>query len=658
MRTFHVTIGPVQSFVSQARRTRDLWAGSFLLSWLSGHAMKSVLDQGGTIIFPKVTNDNGVPTDPLLIAIFDNSKSGENPHIGSLPNRFKADIPDDSRFNPEEVTKAINRAWGRLADTVYTRFVASVANQGKGVNEIWNRQTKNFWEINWVLGKKPVAAGTDDLWLDTRKHWRNHWPLAEHGDHCTVMGDYQELSGYIRARERATQNAFWQAIRKNAPDDYLDIRENERLCAIALIKRLFPRLRKMELITTIGWVPGGDHKAIGNWPSTTYLAVAPWLSVIDGDANKIRFLDNYSGQIHQQVKGDNFFCKLASERATHLARLPLLNTTSMSCGKWRLSDIDGDLLHIHALRNYRTTYLSDKPLTNQGKDANSTERGVLESALGQLYTDVGTKPRSYYAVLLMDGDRLGEMLRGHPQDKVSQALLDFTQQVPNIVDKEKRHSGVTIYAGGDDVLALLPLDTAIACAQALRKSFAESFRNADIEKATASCAIILAHHQLPLRNVLNEAHHQLECIAKDGNGRDSLAIALYKPGGVVAQWVSVWEDSNKNLFPVSNLQALIATMLSSNEEYPRGFFHKLRDRYGLFTQSSSASQIDLKKLLVSEYLQSRDRNSSPQQAETAITRLLAACQPLYKNENGNPETTGQLQLDGGFIARFLSQEED
>ena len=32
----HVKLGPVQGFIRQARRTRDLWAGSFLLSWLSG----------------------------------------------------------------------------------------------------------------------------------------------------------------------------------------------------------------------------------------------------------------------------------------------------------------------------------------------------------------------------------------------------------------------------------------------------------------------------------------------------------------------------------------------------------------------------------------------------------------------------------------------
>ena len=67
---FHFTLGPVQGFVAQARRTRDLWAGSFLLSWLAGRAMESVLRQNdlNVIAFPDV-GTLSEPKDPLLAAI-------------------------------------------------------------------------------------------------------------------------------------------------------------------------------------------------------------------------------------------------------------------------------------------------------------------------------------------------------------------------------------------------------------------------------------------------------------------------------------------------------------------------------------------------------------------------------------------------------------
>jgi hypothetical protein len=41
-----VTLGPVQDFIAQARRTRDLWYGSHLLSEL-GRAAARVLADGG-----------------------------------------------------------------------------------------------------------------------------------------------------------------------------------------------------------------------------------------------------------------------------------------------------------------------------------------------------------------------------------------------------------------------------------------------------------------------------------------------------------------------------------------------------------------------------------------------------------------------------------
>ena len=34
-----ISIGPVQGFVAQSRRTRDLWGSSYLLSVFSGYAM-------------------------------------------------------------------------------------------------------------------------------------------------------------------------------------------------------------------------------------------------------------------------------------------------------------------------------------------------------------------------------------------------------------------------------------------------------------------------------------------------------------------------------------------------------------------------------------------------------------------------------------------
>nr|WP_069470919.1 type III-B CRISPR-associated protein Cas10/Cmr2 [Candidatus Marithrix sp. Canyon 246] len=71
----------MQGFVAQARRTRDFWAGSFLLPWLAGIAMNSVKNQNGEIIFP-------LPDEDYLKWIKGKGEKSP-PHQGNIPNRFK-----------------------------------------------------------------------------------------------------------------------------------------------------------------------------------------------------------------------------------------------------------------------------------------------------------------------------------------------------------------------------------------------------------------------------------------------------------------------------------------------------------------------------------------------------------------------------------------
>ena len=47
-----LAIGPVQSFIEAARRTRDLWAGSQLLSQMAQGLCTQLVKQGATPIFP------------------------------------------------------------------------------------------------------------------------------------------------------------------------------------------------------------------------------------------------------------------------------------------------------------------------------------------------------------------------------------------------------------------------------------------------------------------------------------------------------------------------------------------------------------------------------------------------------------------------------
>ena len=52
-----LALGPVQSFISAARRSRDLWSGSWLLSEISKAAAKALQDGGALLIFPAPGSD-------------------------------------------------------------------------------------------------------------------------------------------------------------------------------------------------------------------------------------------------------------------------------------------------------------------------------------------------------------------------------------------------------------------------------------------------------------------------------------------------------------------------------------------------------------------------------------------------------------------------
>ena len=106
----HFTIGPVQGFIGQARRTRDLWAGSFLLSCLAGMAMRAIEDAGGKVVFPRIDDDPLYKVLKWDEAADRPQANGDGPVIGSLPNRFKAEI--DERFEPRQKSLPAARGAG------------------------------------------------------------------------------------------------------------------------------------------------------------------------------------------------------------------------------------------------------------------------------------------------------------------------------------------------------------------------------------------------------------------------------------------------------------------------------------------------------------------------------------------------------------------
>ena len=224
-------------------------------------------------------------------------------------------------------------------------------------------------------------------------------------------------------------------------------------------------------------------------------------------------------------------------------------------------------------------------------------------------SDDNARLETYYGMLLMDGDRMGAWLTGgdqyaisyrdsfHPQvrdgfDKhaqrqpllrayavqkravspnrhlaISAALNDFSLVVARHV-VETEYLGRLIYAGGDDVLAMLPVADLLPAMQRLRLAYSGhdpahadgdrsglALKNGFAmlgnrqrgwrlmrmmgEHATASCGAVVAHHQAPLGAVMRELR-LAEKRAKGEGGRDAFSLVIVKRSGgalvVTAKW--------------------------------------------------------------------------------------------------------------------------
>lgn len=622
MRTLHFTLGPVQGFVAQARRTRDLYSGSFLLSYLAGQAIHKILVDGGSIIFPEVQGPGGEITDSLLLAISQvthRKKIKRGPLLGTLPNRFKALIPDS--FEPQSCEAAVQEAWQRVAGAVWDRYVKVLAENNDMVKSIWDRQINNFWDISWVIGEG------DDL-LDRRKNWRSFVPTVEPGDKCTLMGNLQEISGHIRVSQRKEQDEFWNLFRNQISEqesNTFELREDERLCAISLVKRLYPRVSER----AIGWpVPV-------YYPSTSYMAAVHWVAgAIENSPEQARDFVGLAAKLGSGVRtedGKRFKC---IEEA--IGKSP--QAAGLAC-------LDGKCFFDNFLQNDRLW---------PGESTN------LRRLMIEKLKIINEKPSLFYAVLLMDGDRLGALLGEYDGKTVSRALARFSKKVEKIVEG---HNGVTIYAGGDDVMALIPLEDALPAAIDLRisytGSFEEEFENQTFEsaKATLSGSIVYAQNHVPLKSVLMKAHHLLDDVAKNETGRDSVAITVWKGAGPVITWSAPWavvNDETPNL--IDELVSLFKGENSDDKQYNSSFFYNICSRFAILGEKSGKLADDFGcDLLTAEYLKNRVRKVTADEARHRMSRLLKLCRRSWRDSEGIVhDSKGQLSVDGALLVRFLA----
>lgn len=197
----------------------------------------------------------------------------------------------------------------------------------------------------------------------------------------------------------------------------------------------------------------------------------------------------------------------------------------------------------------------------------------------------GKKPENlYYAIIMMDGDDMGKWLSGQNDEQKIDVNIEYHQDLSNRLARfamdtvpviVKDHEGCLIYAGGDDVLAFIKIDKALALARALRLAFSDESRGLN-KQATASMGMVVAHAKAPLQMVLTEARRQ-EARAKSyrypmsSKAKDALSIAVITHSGEMREATIPWtmdgqtysaDSSACTVSRIRKIQALIHNDLS------------------------------------------------------------------------------------------------
>ena len=165
------------------------------------------------------------------------------------------------------------------------------------------------------------------------------------------------------------------------------------------------------------------------------------------------------------------------------------------------------------------------------KDLEELSSGKISEELKKKF-----KKYSYYAVVRSDGDRMGKIISSLGSDeevrKFSSTCFAYCSDIANMVYNE--YDGISIYAGGDDLLALIPIETqdgktVFNFVQDANRKFNEHFKNYKEAGASLSFGIFVSYYKFPLYEALEQSAYLLFGVAK--SRRNALAIHFQKHSG-------------------------------------------------------------------------------------------------------------------------------
>jgi CRISPR-associated protein Cmr2 len=494
---FLFTLGPVQSFISQARKAHDLHSGSKLLSDLCRIAAKHFETCGGKVIFPDIQSL-------------------------SIPNRFLGSITtiEDLTSIGQAVTQAVQIEWRKQFDESLADYL------DESIYKEAIRQIEQHLDIQWLF--QPLPDSSDETYrlaydelnknLNAIKNTRPFHTLEETGRKCSLDGErnvifYRKtLDQQVKKTTVDIQEGNPLYSTENLVLDYNDIitfklrhlQPGEGLSAVSMLKRC------------------QDFDA-ADFPSTAEFALADTMFEI----------------------GDEILAEMTE----------LFGHSHPKYLNWQ----------IFFEENLNTRYFEKQGLA-VGKLVKAKE---IQRELAKLASDNGRSLEKYYALVVFDGDHMGEWWKGVRLNEgeslelfhtdLTQCLALFAEKV-RIEYSKDNHRGWVIYAGGDDFLGFFNLHHLAEGLDFLRQTYYQSVQEKlesrinESNKLTFSAGVCIAHYKEPLSLVLAQARNMEKDAKNLRDKKNAIGIGAIPGSGQTAKVVIPFGDYPHLSTVISNLQ--------------------------------------------------------------------------------------------------------
>lgn len=511
---FILSISPVQSFIAQARKTHDLYAGSCMLSVLTKKAIRLFKQYGGVVKFPDENTD-------------------------SMPNRFTGIINTES--NVLEIGRDIEKG---LIEFFVTNAEDDICN---------------------ALGCKQ-----NDLPKGYAEQLANHlqvfWAFTEHtGDYAETYKLTEQKIGASKNIRKFNQYTYQAIVSDNDINKIVTITgERSRKCIIDGERNVkFYRSKQGEdnnaLLNKKLFIDSQDEVFIVKRPDHNvklrYIQDGEGLSAVSFAKRCFRKpeveIENNEIIITKDDETDEFpsTAQITLAKLFDTAKQYEKLNFEIEAYKCALQEYQ------HEYQLYYVDNLNEKYFINQGfdtqiLDALKCKQKNIKDALKQ----EGLKKElpKYYAIIIFDADNMGEWLEGKhttmkDTEKFHKTLSNLLSKYgTNMKDYLDENFGRTVYAGGDDFFGFVNLENLFDVINHLRTCF----RNQVGEKIpeatrdyTFSAGVVIAHYKMPLRTAINHARN-MEKQAKNVENKNAMALAVIKNSGEISQTTYKWGHYN------------------------------------------------------------------------------------------------------------------